>query len=251
VNRTDTINESKAAKQKCCQGEQWHLTCELVAYLKLTAQFSKQTLHCHGEREGGGRGTGQSDERWLSIRLQPSKTWNTTRATVTQKARLHVPSFTSKHSSTNLLDVTEIAVTNTEYGASYVNTVRSWIRWVWHAGPKRNMQADRPFLETHTTKRGRIQVCRIDLLVPLKHLRHQHAGRKRLWNVCKFLHVDYTALQPIRQPSSYSPPWEPEISLSNNNACSMYHNNCNLWYRHDVKLPLCFIKQRAKHTYAR
>jgi hypothetical protein len=35
-------------------------------------------------------------------------------------------------------------------------------------------------------------------------------GRNHLWNVRKFL-SDYTA-QPIRQSSSYSPPWEPEIS---------------------------------------
>jgi hypothetical protein len=33
-----------------------------------------------------------------------------------------------------------------------------------------------------------------------------------LWNVGKLL-PDYTALQPIRQPSSYSPPWEPQILL--------------------------------------
>jgi hypothetical protein len=35
-------------------------------------------------------------------------------------------------------------------------------------------------------------------------------GSKDLWNVVKLL-PDYTVLQPRRQPSSYSPPWEPQI----------------------------------------
>jgi hypothetical protein len=35
---------------------------------------------------------------------------------------------------------------------------------------------------------------------------------KDLWNVGKLL-PDYTALQPRTQPSSYSPPWEPQILL--------------------------------------
>jgi hypothetical protein len=35
---------------------------------------------------------------------------------------------------------------------------------------------------------------------------------KYLWNVGKLL-PEYTALQPRRQPSSYSPPWEPETLL--------------------------------------
>jgi hypothetical protein len=35
-------------------------------------------------------------------------------------------------------------------------------------------------------------------------------GSKDLWNVGKFL-PDYTVLQTRRQPSSYSPPWEPQI----------------------------------------
>jgi hypothetical protein len=38
-------------------------------------------------------------------------------------------------------------------------------------------------------------------------------GSKYLWNVGKLL-PDYTAQQPRRQTSSYSPPWEPEISLN-------------------------------------
>jgi hypothetical protein len=37
-----------------------------------------------------------------------------------------------------------------------------------------------------------------------------HQGRDDLWNVGKFL-PDDTAQQPRRQPSSYSPPWEPQI----------------------------------------
>jgi hypothetical protein len=45
-------------------------------------------------------------------------------------------------------------------------------------------------------------------------LHHQgdDGGRKYLWNVGKLL-PDYTALQPRRQPSSYSPSWEPQILL--------------------------------------
>jgi hypothetical protein len=49
--------------------------------------------------------------------------------------------------------------------------------------------------------------------------RHHHGdrpddgGRKDLWNVGKLL-LDYTALQPTRQPSSYSPPWEPQIVVN-------------------------------------
>jgi hypothetical protein len=38
-------------------------------------------------------------------------------------------------------------------------------------------------------------------------------GSKDLWNVGKLL-PDYMELQPRRQPSSYSPPWEPQILLN-------------------------------------
>jgi hypothetical protein len=47
---------------------------------------------------------------------------------------------------------------------------------------------------------------------------HQHhqsdvdGGSKDLWNVGKLL-PDYTALQLRRQPSSHSPPWQPQILL--------------------------------------
>jgi hypothetical protein len=38
-------------------------------------------------------------------------------------------------------------------------------------------------------------------------------GSKHLWSFGEFI-PDYTVQQPKRQPSSYSPPWEPEISPS-------------------------------------
>jgi hypothetical protein len=51
-------------------------------------------------------------------------------------------------------------------------------------------------------------------LKPIARARLTHrpgdGGSKDLWNVGKLL-PDYTALQPRRQPSSYSPPWEPHI----------------------------------------
>jgi hypothetical protein len=42
--------------------------------------------------------------------------------------------------------------------------------------------------------------------------RPDDGGSKDLWNVGTTL-PDYTVLQPRRQPSSYSPPWEPQILL--------------------------------------
>jgi hypothetical protein len=42
--------------------------------------------------------------------------------------------------------------------------------------------------------------------------RPDDGGTKHLWNVGKLL-PDYMAQQPRRQPSSYSPPWEPESHL--------------------------------------
>jgi hypothetical protein len=43
--------------------------------------------------------------------------------------------------------------------------------------------------------------------------RADDGGSKHLWNVVKFL-PHYTAQQPRWQPLLYSPPWEPEISLT-------------------------------------
>jgi hypothetical protein len=43
--------------------------------------------------------------------------------------------------------------------------------------------------------------------------RPDDGGSTDLWNVGKLL-PDYTALQPRRQPSSYSPSWEPQILLN-------------------------------------
>jgi hypothetical protein len=54
--------------------------------------------------------------------------------------------------------------------------------------------------------------------LPLRRLLSPSSGRpdgggsKDLWNVGKLL-PDYTVLQPRRQQSSYSPPWEPQILL--------------------------------------
>jgi hypothetical protein len=45
--------------------------------------------------------------------------------------------------------------------------------------------------------------------------RPDDAGSKHLWNVRKLL-PDYMVQNPRRQPSSYSPPWKPEISPSTN-----------------------------------
>jgi hypothetical protein len=42
--------------------------------------------------------------------------------------------------------------------------------------------------------------------------RPDDGGSKDLWKDGKLL-PDHTALQPRRQPSSYSPPWEPQILL--------------------------------------
>jgi hypothetical protein len=45
--------------------------------------------------------------------------------------------------------------------------------------------------------------------------RPDDGGSKDLWNVGKLL-PDYTALQPRKQPSSFSPRWEPQILQSYN-----------------------------------
>jgi hypothetical protein len=73
-------------------------------------------------------------------------------------------------------------------------------------------------------------------MIPRTQLPHlpRDGGNKDLWDVGKLL-PDYMALQPRRQPSSYSPPWEPQILLS---ELSYYHW---LGYRWDLSL-LCSHK---------
>jgi hypothetical protein len=64
-------------------------------------------------------------------------------------------------------------------------------------------------------------------------------GSKYLWNVGKRL-PDYTALQPRRQPSSYSPPWEPQTLLT------------NLWYegeRFPISVSTPNIIADARHAW--
>jgi hypothetical protein len=51
--------------------------------------------------------------------------------------------------------------------------------------------------------------------------RPDDGGSKILWNIGK-LTPDYTAQQPRRQPSSYSSPWEPEISQGMGWFCQAY-----------------------------
>jgi hypothetical protein len=47
---------------------------------------------------------------------------------------------------------------------------------------------------------------------PVMTYRPDDGGSKDPWNVGKLI-PDNTALQPTRQPLSYSPPWEPQIPL--------------------------------------
>jgi hypothetical protein len=60
-----------------------------------------------------------------------------------------------------------------------------------------------------------VPVFKLPVYLPFYNMtedRPDDGGRKDLWNVGKLL-PDYTVLQPRRQPSSYSPPWEPQILL--------------------------------------
>jgi hypothetical protein len=52
--------------------------------------------------------------------------------------------------------------------------------------------------------------------------RQDDGDSKDLWNVGKTI-PDYTVLQPRRQPSSYSPPWKPQILL---NDASFHIEQC-------------------------
>jgi hypothetical protein len=60
----------------------------------------------------------------------------------------------------------------------------------WDGAPCRLLDIDRRFRGAHNPDDG---------------------GSKHLWNVGQFL-PDYTAQHPRRQPSSFSPPWEPGIT---------------------------------------
>jgi hypothetical protein len=55
--------------------------------------------------------------------------------------------------------------------------------------------------------------------------RPDDGGSNDLWNVGITL-PDYTVLQPRRQPSSYSPPWKPQILL---NECKITYNKRKLF----------------------
>jgi hypothetical protein len=65
-------------------------------------------------------------------------------------------------------------------------------------------------------------------------VRPDDGDSKDLWNVGKFL-PDYTVLQPRRQPSSYSPPWEPQILVCKENAAI----NC-ITVQHKKFIPVNF-----------
>jgi hypothetical protein len=54
-----------------------------------------------------------------------------------------------------------------------------------------------------------------------------------------FLLQDYTAQQPRTQPSSYSPPWEPEISHNSIRAGQRTSGDLYLWKRAHTLCPSC------------
>jgi hypothetical protein len=55
--------------------------------------------------------------------------------------------------------------------------------------------------------------------------RPDDGGSKHIWNVGKRL-PDYAAQQPRRQPSSYLPPWEHKISLSEKILFMLFRFTC-------------------------
>jgi hypothetical protein len=65
-------------------------------------------------------------------------------------------------------------------------------------------------------------------------LRRDNGGSKQLWNVSKLLPY-CTAQQPKRQPSSYSPPWEPEISQVNLSFSRLYSVAPGKYWNRDLK----------------
>jgi hypothetical protein len=61
--------------------------------------------------------------------------------------------------------------------------------------------------------------------------RPDDGGSKDLWNVGKLL-PDYTVLQPRRQQSAYSPPWEPQILIS-----TVYHSLMSYFIGNNMLFP--------------
>jgi hypothetical protein len=88
--------------------------------------------------------------------------------------------------------------TNTSVGTS---TAVAWLSNVWNFNiPKTKDLVEKvQFFNKYTPAK---------MAVFCLHL-PDDGGSKDLWNVCKLL-PDDTAQQPRRQPSSYSPPWEPK-----------------------------------------
>jgi hypothetical protein len=80
-------------------------------------------------------------------------------------------------------------------------------------------------------------------------------GSKHLWNVGKLL-PDYTAQQPRRQPSSYSPPWEFKnpttffrtIVLKYPTKC-LRATRISQWHGHLLNVP--WVTPRSDNTLAR
>jgi hypothetical protein len=58
-----------------------------------------------------------------------------------------------------------------------------------------------------------VALCCLVEIYDFSNDRPDDGGSKHLWNVCQFVQ-DCKAQQPRRQPSSYSTPWEPEVSPS-------------------------------------
>jgi hypothetical protein len=81
-------------------------------------------------------------------------------------------------------------------------------RWNWI---KRDSQGSRVAWGRNSNPLTKMAVFWV--VAPCSH-QGDDGGSKDIWNAGKFL-PDYTTLQPRTQPSSYSPPWEPQILLSN------------------------------------
>jgi hypothetical protein len=68
--------------------------------------------------------------------------------------------------------------------------------------------------------------------------RPDDGGSKDLWNVGKFL-PDYMVLQPRRQQSSYSPPWEPQILLDIECLPTLFTNNVQKHHSRTMFVQFC------------